>query len=120
MSLLRGKFVDTSSIILESMKNFNLGVTEFRGIQIIGILISKITPSPQHQELCTKLGDKAKCCRTNLAKMLPYALDRMSSSGTEAFQQPVTTDVAPNYFDFVHYPMDMQTLRDVSWINWSN
>ena len=45
--------------------------------------------------------------------MLPYALDRMSSSGTEAFQQPVTTEVAPNYFDFVHYPMDMGTIRQV-------
>ena len=67
----------------------------------------------QHLEECKKLGDRSKCCRTNLAKMLPYALDRMSSSGTEAFQQPVTTEVAPNYFDFVHYPMDMGTLRQV-------
>ena len=67
----------------------------------------------QHVEECKKLGDKSKCCRTNLAKMLPHALDRMSSSGTEAFQQPVTTDVAPNYFDFVNYPMDMGTLRQV-------
>ncbi|KAL5248522.1 hypothetical protein ACHWQZ_G017642 [Mnemiopsis leidyi] len=70
-----------------------------------------ICPCCAHLEECKKLGDRSKCCRTNLAKMLPYALDRMSSSGTEAFQQPVTTDVAPNYFDFVHYPMDMGTLR---------
>ncbi|XP_063690981.1 MYND-type zinc finger-containing chromatin reader ZMYND8-like isoform X2 [Bolinopsis microptera] len=70
-----------------------------------------ICPCCAHLEECKKLGDRSKCCRTNLAKMLPYALDRMSSSGTEAFQQPVTTEVAPNYFDFVHYPMDMGTIR---------
>ena len=76
--------------------------------------IIDLMPLFQHLEECKKLGDRSKCCRTNLAKMLPFALDRMSSSGTEAFQQPVTTDVAPNYFDFVHYPMDMGTLRQVS------
>ena len=59
--------------------------------------VTNLLFSSQHVEQCMKLGDRSKCCRTKLAKMLPYALDRMSSTGTEAFHQSVTTEVAPNY-----------------------
>lgn len=70
-----------------------------------------ICPCCSHIIECAKLGKKAKCCRdSNLDEMLPYAIERMKSTGTEAFQQPVTVDVAPGYFDFVHNPMDIQTL----------
>lgn len=70
-----------------------------------------ICPCCSHIIECAKLGKRSKCCRdSNLDEMLPFAIERMKSTGTEAFQQPVTVDVAPGYFDFVHYPMDIQTL----------